>query len=1320
MEKKGREERMAVLSNTVSASPVPPPVASTPQPPEPAFVAPAMEMAIRQEVFDPRPESAAGVALAFLNAAMAPELSDETFPVRMLTPPLSPNPHEGIGAEEEAVRIELHHDAPPSEAPTVASSELSPDAVVDGPVKVWDGLESEEIIVSGKEQTAALGVSSFDETVEAVGLTEPPLALNSSILSPATELAPTHTFPAPPVIETSPALLHTPENTLSLPLSDRLPPLLPSSQPAQDPTESIPLVPLSQELQNPFKVPNETEDDHDLEYISPAIGLRSSRHGSLVHGTPLPPTSTTLPRTLIHRKSSTSDLLSDFAPHQAVTTETTVETVMDEPTTIKSALGRLMQQYVGAPPSPPHNARSRGRESPVLGQFLSSPPQKSSISMSRSYTSLTKPGGSPGIALERTASSGRSKLRSASSAIPLPSGPVPHQLTRVAMAHGSPAMSPVPSFSPDLILSEDEGDWGASEQFLRGPMPSPLLERRRESIRLREQQMMMDESYRWKVMISYCWEDVSLPCDPRKIAQHLTDAGVSCWLDIERLDSRRSVFPQLIDGILRSDVTIVCVSKAWTRSAICNKEFRLIAQLKVPVLLVQIGETRSGAWRRIARVTMQNPSFVDASRPKNVKATLDTILSETRWLVSRSLANGLSSPSLSNTPSMNRLGRALSTSSTTSSYSIASSTASTAVSPSPSPHPPSISRTPSALKRYSGHADGFASSFHHPSHPHTPSPLSNHPSGADSQDTPGVIAIKRQADRGDSVAQFRLGVLNDAGIGVMLSSTLSSTPSPYVLSTLSHSPAATSAFRWFSAAADRGHCDALYRLGNLYERGRGIQRDLEKAKHYYEMAFSLGCPDAGCALAGVTREIMRIRLKEGRSPSPHPPRDGSIVQYSRSSTPLSQRGSPPLPPETERWNEDAIAILERAAALGSIRAMFRLGIATYDRRDFVSSAAWFRRAAEEGDDGVAMFNLGTMAEKGRGVRKSLADAAKWYTLAADHRFDVAAVVASSSNPALASAANGSIEYAMASVHAIFNLGVFYEHGWGVEKNLAKCVEMYKEAAAYGHVRAQFNYGVCLKKGRGTRRNLEDAVKWFFKAADQGHVDAQFNLGNSYKYGEGVEKDIKEAARWYSKASDAGHSKAQFNLALCYDEGEGIEKDAAEAARLYRLSAEAGNAISQFYYATALEQGRGVERDIGEAARMYRLAAEQGDPDAAAGLAHCYLSGDGIAKSYKDAIKWFRVAADAGEPDAQYMLGMLLKKGETNSGSKSSSEALLWLRRSARQGHADALFEVGVAHEIGFGVPIDFGKASRWFARAAKAGHPTAAQRIVIGHGSRTK
>ena len=45
---------------------------------------------------------------------------------------------------------------------------------------------------------------------------------------------------------------------------------------------------------------------------------------------------------------------------------------------------------------------------------------------------------------------------------------------------------------------------------------------------------------------------------------------------------------------------------------------------------------------------------------------------------------------------------------------------------------------------------------------------------------------------------------------------------------------------WYERAAAQGFAPAEYRLGNLYENGRGVEKDLEQARLWYQRAAEAG------------------------------------------------------------------------------------------------------------------------------------------------------------------------------------------------------------------------------------------------------------------------------------------------------------------------------------------------------------------------------------------------------------------------------------------------------------------------------------------------
>jgi TPR repeat protein len=79
------------------------------------------------------------------------------------------------------------------------------------------------------------------------------------------------------------------------------------------------------------------------------------------------------------------------------------------------------------------------------------------------------------------------------------------------------------------------------------------------------------------------------------------------------------------------------------------------------------------------------------------------------------------------------------------------------------------------------------------------------------------------------------------------------------------------------------------------------------------------------------------------------------------------------------------------------------------------------------------------------------------------------------------------------------------------------------------VTEQYNLGVRYETGDGVSKDLGKAAELFQKAADQGFADAQYDLGVLYEMGQGVPKDFGKAAELYKKAADQGNQRAIVNL-----------------------------------------------------------------------------------------------------------------------------------------------------------------------------------------------
>ena len=80
-------------------------------------------------------------------------------------------------------------------------------------------------------------------------------------------------------------------------------------------------------------------------------------------------------------------------------------------------------------------------------------------------------------------------------------------------------------------------------------------------------------------------------------------------------------------------------------------------------------------------------------------------------------------------------------------------------------------------------------------------------------------------------------------------------------------------------------------------------------------------------------------------------------------------------------------------------------------------------------------------------------------------------------------------------------------------------------AELGDAEAQYNLGVMYDEGAGVERDLTLAAEWFRRAAEQGFIDAQTNLGMMYMTGQGVPQDRTEARKWLQKAVAQGDTEA---------------------------------------------------------------------------------------------------------------------------------------------------------------------------------------------------
>ena len=155
---------------------------------------------------------------------------------------------------------------------------------------------------------------------------------------------------------------------------------------------------------------------------------------------------------------------------------------------------------------------------------------------------------------------------------------------------------------------------------------------------------------------------------------------------------------------------------------------------------------------------------------------------------------------------------------------------------------------------------------------------------------------------------------------------------------------------------------------------------------------------------------------------------------------------------------------------------------------------------------------------------------------------------------------------------------------------------WRPLAEAGDIEAQFGLGMLYERGRGVARDIEEAARWFHRAAEQGSMRAQTQIAGMYARGDGVDEDWDQAIAWWRKAAAQGSVRAQFHLGQAYQYGSGVERDLETAETWY------AEAAAQGYRSAEVQRGEVARLMREEAAAMAALESAAVTAGAAAGAA----------------------------------------------------------------------------------------------------------------------
>lgn len=274
----------------------------------------------------------------------------------------------------------------------------------------------------------------------------------------------------------------------------------------------------------------------------------------------------------------------------------------------------------------------------------------------------------------------------------------------------------------------------------------------------------------------------------------------------------------------------------------------------------------------------------------------------------------------------------------------------------------------------------------------------------------------------------------------------------------------------------QGDADAMTRLGYMYQTGKGVLQDYEKAKELYEKAANLG--NAGAMNNLGTMYYLGQGVSQDYSKAKEWFEQLANLEVADAMNNLgcmyeSGKG-------VSQDYEKAKELYEKAANLGSAFAMLNLGIMYRLGRgiskNYSKAKEWFEKAAIL-KNRFAMDNLGIMYEYGQGVSQDYEEAKKWYEKADKEGVEDAEESLDRINKKIEEEQKNNND----------------EISYYKDKSIEELEELVKQ----NNDKAMYELGIRYCDGKGVKKDIEKAKSLFQKSSQLGNPNAMTNLGQIY-------------------------------------------------------------------------------------------------------------------------------------------------------------------------------------------------------------------------------
>ena len=241
-----------------------------------------------------------------------------------------------------------------------------------------------------------------------------------------------------------------------------------------------------------------------------------------------------------------------------------------------------------------------------------------------------------------------------------------------------------------------------------------------------------------------------------------------------------------------------------------------------------------------------------------------------------------------------------------------------------------------------------------------------------------------------------------------------------------------------------------------------------------------------------------------------------------------------------------------------------------------------------------------------------------------------------------------------NTRAIKMLADMLFYGISFTQDRTEAIKWYLKSAEYNNSHSLFQLGLCYRDGIGIDKNPKLGVDYLIKSAHFGYNPAKFELANTYRKGIGVTNDVRNAILWYEQAAISGDPRAMFELGTMYRDGNGIEIDQQKSEMWMKRYSNFMISRHELTLGDIMTQSQN-KMDYEEGIMWYEQASKDGNNQANSRLANIYREAYLTKPDTEKSIEYFEKASISNDPYSMCELALEIMK--KNSDSKQYEYAI---------------------------------------------------------------